>query len=95
MLPPEQRDAAYLWEMREAGRDAAEISGPLTFERLRGEKIYQLALVKALELMGEAANRVSPGFRDAHPEIPRTKIVGLRHRLVHDALVPPPPGDEA
>ncbi len=84
MLPPEERDAAYLWEMREAGRDAVEISTPLTFERLRGEKINQLALAKALELIGEAASRVSTEFRQAHPEIEWSKIIGLRHRLVHD-----------
>lgn len=39
---------------------------------------------KAIELVGEAAWRVSEPFRDAHPEVPWTAIIGMRHRLVHD-----------
>jgi len=42
-----------------------------------------LPLVKCLEIIGEAANRVSPEFCDDHPEIPWLDIVGMRHRLIH------------
>jgi uncharacterized protein with HEPN domain len=49
-------------------------------------EILQLALVHLIQTLGEAARRVSVGFRQAHPEIPWAAIVGMRHRVVHDYL---------
>ncbi len=43
----------------------------------------QLALARLLEIVGEAAGKVSPEFRSAHPELPWTDMSGLRNRLVH------------
>jgi len=37
-----------------------------------------------LEIIGEAANRLSESFKIQHPEIEWRKIIGLRHRIVHD-----------
>ena len=44
----------------------------------------QDALIRELEVLGEAAGRVSADFVAAHPEIPWKEITGLRHKLVHD-----------
>lgn len=44
----------------------------------------QLALERALEIIGEAARRVSEPFRDAHPEIPWKHIIGNRNVLAHN-----------
>ena len=43
----------------------------------------RLALVRLLEVVGEAASRVPVDFRDEHPEIPWIGVVGLRNRLIH------------
>lgn len=45
--------------------------------------MHQLAVLKALETIGEAAARLSEQTRTAHPEIPWREIIGMRHRLVH------------
>jgi uncharacterized protein with HEPN domain len=42
------------------------------------------AVVRNLEIIGEAANRLPADFKEKHPEIDWHKIVGLRHRIVHD-----------
>jgi uncharacterized protein with HEPN domain len=42
-----------------------------------------LALMKSVENIGEAAGKVSAGFRAAHGSIPWEQIVGMRHRLIH------------
>jgi uncharacterized protein with HEPN domain len=42
------------------------------------------AVVRNLEIIGEAANRLPMEFTDKHPEIEWRKIIGLRHRIVHD-----------
>lgn len=41
------------------------------------------ALVRALEVIGEAANYIPVSEQEEHPEIPWSQIVGLRHRLIH------------
>ena len=41
-------------------------------------------LAIASEIIGEAARRLTKSFRDSHPEIPWTKIMGQRHVLAHD-----------
>lgn len=43
----------------------------------------QVALVRAIEILGEAASKLSQDFRDEHSEIPWTLIIGMRNRLVH------------
>ena len=43
----------------------------------------QFAIVRALEIVGEAAARVTPPTRAAHPEIPWSAVVGMRNRPVH------------
>ncbi len=42
------------------------------------------AVVRNLEIIGEAASRLPQGFRQEHSEIEWKKIVGLRHRIVHE-----------
>ena len=42
------------------------------------------SVVRNLEVIGEAANRLSESFKTQHPEIEWRKIIGLRHRIVHD-----------
>lgn len=44
----------------------------------------QLAMERALEIIGEAARKVSATFREAHPEIPWARIVAHRNFLAHD-----------
>ena len=41
------------------------------------------ALVKDIEIIGEAASRVSQDFRATHPQLPWADIVGMRNRLIH------------
>lgn len=46
----------------------------------------QDAIIRNFEVMGEAAKRVGPQYRDAHPEIPWRQIAGMRDKLIHDYL---------
>ncbi|MDT8302370.1 MAG: DUF86 domain-containing protein [Sedimentisphaerales bacterium] len=42
------------------------------------------AVVRNLEIIGEASNRLPADFKDSHPQIEWYKVVGLRHRIVHE-----------
>jgi len=46
----------------------------------------RLALIHLVQVVGEAARKVSSEFTEAHPEVPWENIIGMRHKLVHDYL---------
>jgi len=41
-------------------------------------------VIRQIEIIGEAAKRVSPDMRGAHPEIPWQDMAGMRDKLIHD-----------
>ena len=54
-----------------------------TRKDLDEERVLNLALVRLLEIIGEAANRVPATDRERYAQIPWEQIIGLRHRLIH------------
>ena len=52
--------------------------------RFRTDVRTQDAIIRNLQVMGEAVKKVSAETRDAHPEIPWKDIAGMRDRVVHD-----------
>ena len=44
------------------------------------------AIAHRIQIIGEAASRISPEFRTSHPEIPWKRITGMRHYIVHDYM---------
>jgi uncharacterized protein with HEPN domain len=83
-MRPEERDLAYLWDMRDAARTAMEFTRGLKFQAYAADRKLQLAVERLVEIIGEAARHVSGTLREAHPEIPWRKIVAQRHVLAHD-----------
>jgi len=47
-------------------------------------ELLQDGIIRQLEILGEAAGRVSRETCAAHPDVPWPKVTGLRHRLIHD-----------
>jgi uncharacterized protein with HEPN domain len=47
------------------------------------DEMQQVWVIHHLQIVGEAAGRLSEGLRAAHPEIPWEKMIGMRHVLVH------------
>lgn len=47
------------------------------------DRMLLLSLVKSIEIIGEAAARVSPASQQAYPDIPWASIIGMRNRLIH------------
>lgn len=47
---------------------------------------WQDAVIRQLEIIGEATKRLSPELRSRHPQIPWKRIAGLRDVLIHDYL---------
>ena len=83
-MPPDERDAAYLWDMADAARTALGITAGYSGPRYLADRTVQLAVERLIEIIGEAARRVSHEFRDSHPEIPWRGIIFQRHVLAHE-----------
>jgi uncharacterized protein with HEPN domain len=82
-MQPEERDPAYLWDALRAGRMLQEFVSGRTFDEYVKDRVLPSAVERQFEIFGEAARKVSNAFRKAHPEIPWTRIVGLRNILAH------------
>lgn len=82
-MPPEKRDAAYLWDMREAARDIVEWVEDVSYEQFCKDEMLHSAVERKLEVFGEAAGRVSTAMQEAHPDIPWKDIKGVRVILAH------------
>jgi uncharacterized protein with HEPN domain len=63
--------------------EAAALVEGKTRSDLDSDRMLNLSLVRLLEIVGEAANRIPPEERSKYPGIQWTGIVGLRHRLIH------------
>jgi len=83
-MQPDQRDAAYLWDMLDGARTVEQLSSGQDFAQYSKDRRTQLAVERSLEIIGEAAGRVSALFRNAHPEIPWRQIIGQRNVLIHE-----------
>ena len=83
-MPPDARDPAYLWDMLDAARSIQEFTHKAVFNDYAGNKMMRSAVERQLEILGEAARRVSDGFKDEHPGVPWRQIVGLRNLLAHE-----------
>lgn len=84
-MQPEERDAAYLWDMLRAAQAARRFAGEMPLERFLDEEceMVRMAVERELEILGEAGRRMSDEFRENHPEIPWKEIVGLRNVISH------------
>jgi len=76
-------DRITLRQMLDHVEEAMTISQAKTRENIDSDRILFLALLKLVEIVGEAGTRVSETVQTAHPEIPWRQIIGTRHRLIH------------
>jgi uncharacterized protein with HEPN domain len=65
-------------------RDLRKFCEGVTWDQFRDDLKLQLAVEHALQIIGEAAFAITRSRRDAITQIPWPRIIGMRHRLVHD-----------
>ncbi len=73
----------FLQDVLEAIDNVAEFVGPLTRDQFQADKKTLHAVVRNLEVIGEAIKQVPPEIRDRHPQVPWQRIAGLRDILIH------------
>lgn len=70
-------------QMLEHAREVRDLCAGRARNDLNEDRLLNLAVVRLLEIVGEAAARVPEQERTLHTEIPWREIVGLRNRLIH------------
>jgi uncharacterized protein with HEPN domain len=76
-------DAIGLRHMLDHAREAVALVQNTTRDDLHANRVLSLALVRLLEIVGEAATRVSEELRARHSQIAWRQIISLRNRLIH------------
>jgi len=83
-MRPEHGDPAYAWDMLDAARTVRSYVQGRSLDAYLADRMLRDAVERNVEIIGEAARRVSKGFRDAHPEIPWPRIIAQRNVLSHE-----------
>jgi uncharacterized protein with HEPN domain len=77
------KDAVRLRHMLDHAREAVSLVVRKERGDLDTDRVLQLALVRLIEIVGEAARRVSDETQSRHPQIPWPQVISTRNRLVH------------
>lgn len=77
------RDGAYLYDMLESAQAILEYLGGKTWDEFSKDALLQDAVVRRLEIIGEAAGRVSAETQKKYSYIPWMAMRGTRNRVIH------------
>jgi len=80
-----KRDILLLLEdMLESSIKIRKYTDGLDFDLFMADDKTVDAVIRNFEIIGEAANRIDPDFRDQNPEIEWKRIRGFRNRIIHE-----------
>jgi uncharacterized protein with HEPN domain len=76
----------YLDDIRNAIAEVKEFTSGMNYEDFAADKKTVNAVIRSLEVLGEATTHIPASFRKKHPDIPWTKMAGMRDVLIHDYM---------
>jgi uncharacterized protein with HEPN domain len=80
-MPPEDR--IRLLHMADALETVQRFIAGRCRPDLDVDDMFRLALTRAIEVVGEAASRITPATQQSHPQVPWRALSGMRNRLIH------------
>jgi uncharacterized protein with HEPN domain len=83
-LDVRKRDLVKCEDMRLHAERARQFVGSRSLEEFQSDELVQDAVIRCVEVIGEAARQVSDATRVSAPAVPWAQIVGMRNLLVHD-----------
>jgi uncharacterized protein with HEPN domain len=83
-MRPDDQDLALLWDMLQAARKIEQFVAGKTFQQYSTDELVQAAVERKLEIIGEAARKVSAEFQRQNLGIPWRGIISQRHFLAHE-----------
>ncbi len=83
-MQPEERDRGALLDMLEQCRGIVTAVEGQSFQAYCADDNLRYALERRIEIIGEAAKRISDSLKNEHPELPWQKIMAMRNILAHE-----------
>ena len=83
-MPLNENDLSYLIDIVDCIMDINEFTKSIEYHQFEKEKMRKLAVERQLEIIGQAANKISKETKDLMQNIPWGNIIGLRNKLAHD-----------
>ncbi len=80
---PKIDDLTRLKHIQQASQEAIKFVEGRTRQELEQERMLSLALVRLIEIIGEAANNISLERQNKYLQIPWRRMIGMRNRLIH------------
>ena len=77
-------DVAYVWDMLHAAEGLSLSIAGLELQHYLASEDLRMSVERRVEIIGEAARRISDEFKKAHPGIPWKGIISQRHVIAHD-----------
>ncbi|NPA62823.1 MAG: DUF86 domain-containing protein, partial [Methanococci archaeon] len=74
---------AFLYDILESANDVIEFTKNIDYNEFISNKMVRYAVIRALEIIGEASRYISKDFREEYPNVPWKETVGLRNILIH------------
>jgi len=78
-----RRDEAYFLDILLAARRIKTYTTGLSREGFEQEDLYKSAVLREIQVIGEASRQLSDDAKTAHPQIPWQQIIGMRNRVIH------------
>ena len=79
-----QSEPGYIKDIVDAAERAQEFIARVDFADFTDDAKTVYATIRALEVLGEAANRIQAGYQQMHPGIPWRNMINMRNRLIHN-----------
>jgi uncharacterized protein with HEPN domain len=76
----------YLGDIRDAAQKAQQFVAGMTFDQFETDEKTAFAVVRCLEIIGEAARKIPKAMQANYPEIPWREMMGMRDVLIHDYM---------
>lgn len=77
-------DESYFLDMLIAAQNIQQFTAGLTQEEFEASKLHQSAVIREMQVIGEASRSISQDMKVAHPEINWGQIAGMRNRVIHE-----------
>lgn len=74
----------YLNDILEMVENICNFTKNMSYEDLEGDKKTLYAVIRCLEVLGEAVKKIPKHIKEEYPEIPWQEIAGIRDKLIHE-----------
>jgi len=77
-------DTVYLRHILDAIDLIEEYTNEMSENEFLSNLMARDAVVRQIEIIGEAARNISDEFRDSYPKVPWRKMIGIRNKIIHE-----------